>query len=154
MDYTARKELTAEVVWELRAACRKEIPQAEGKARAGQRHPGGKGTERASVGEQSEGVGRSVGPDHPRPGGHDRALQCSQEPGVGELKQIGTMIWVRIWEARSGCRMDGSMVNEEAGKLEALAAGNPGVRWQELRLGSCQLRVHHQGGWAPWPEQQ
>lgn len=44
--------------------------------------------------------------------------------------------------------MDGNLANKEAEKLEGVAADNPGVRCQSLRLGwwpdafSHQLRVH------------
>lgn len=51
------------------------------------RPSGGKGTERASVRSSGE-VSRL---DHIPPGGHGRALECSQEPRGGEVKQVSTM---------------------------------------------------------------
>lgn len=51
------------------------------------RPSGGKGTERASV----RSSGEVSGSDHIPLGGHGRALESSQEPRGGEVKQVSTM---------------------------------------------------------------
>lgn len=80
-----RKEVAQELIGEPQAARR------EGAAPSRVRSQG-----RNRKGRRGEGAGRSAGPGHVRPGGHDRALEvilsAGKSPGVGEAEQSSTMI--------------------------------------------------------------